>query len=987
MNPKEYESFILNLYNAGPNNQEAINQMHQFVATPGSLYIILSAISSHQISRLTTLISLSCIPNTKIQSPEEMEFLREWFKYICFNDAESLLSDDFIALLSNIFLFSYESDQMDGSSLIQDLADAGPAQLNLSIQIILRILEKTDDIDNTGYLIPIALIPFLDKNSSPQLVSSAALLLIHIFTHKSKHDRENSFILITKGIEIGFPQQLFSFLFRSNEPLTIHLLQLLEIMVSFPAFSYPSQAIRKNFLLVTTSTFLDFLKKCQVTPNLVPVLSSLFVQLRKIAPLLFQIDPVDTNKKQNSNNGIGNIKNANNENKKIPKKKTDPMIIISKLIEEASNFTLFLFQNDDFFNQLELILEFWSNKENIGSFVNQKYHTEEIRKIGQEIINRFFSFNSAAYEIQIQEILEDKSSMFIKTLINVFHFDLPSFCQEVCKFLIEYRSSANSSPIISAFSIEFLSQAALDDSMMNYFEPVFETVFNSIRPIEDVDESTLNCTFEISLIHFFNTLINRFLIQYSKALCSLFYRFLLDIKIFQRKQNAMQQQSNDDTMSFLIEISEILQSKLFSDQCLNIAKDPRIFEIIISSDDILVSAGKMPKKIITTFFQTLFQIGFTMPDPNQFFSLLELIARRFEQNTDDINVYYMLTGGFLAENVNFDFLFANLLQELFPNITEVMKKDINKVIPILHLLAHISKCSLRIKTSQEINQYLSKTIINFCDFTFDILNIALNSIDLFPNNLETNNIDTENQSNNPKQEYTLRVSSIIMGILSDLLSNKNINFGVLEFYNKKISFSSMASRISTHLLLISFDELLQYPKLMARYSNYIHSLICEYPNIFITMDEILLMHQLQILNFLLCTGPKETALNSANSLIYLTIGIKQSEVKLLEEKCGSSIPTIICTALNLFLKNGIREDPLIQLIFAFLYTFPKARQIVFDQIFEKARNSLQLNEIHTIISRITDSFYQEEDISIKIVKSVLMNLISYAKCHDIDLCL
>ena len=143
MNTKEYEEFILRLYNAGEHDTDAIKEMHTFAEQPGSLQLILDSISSHEISRMAVLISLSIIPNVSMEGYDE-SFLRSWFTEYITNDSESLISDDFLTYLVNIFLFIYQEDQKQGATLIQELSGGSQPQQIMAIQMSLRLIEKSE---------------------------------------------------------------------------------------------------------------------------------------------------------------------------------------------------------------------------------------------------------------------------------------------------------------------------------------------------------------------------------------------------------------------------------------------------------------------------------------------------------------------------------------------------------------------------------------------------------------------------------------------------------------------------------------------------------------------------------------------------------------------------------------------------------------------------------------------------------------------------
>lgn len=956
MDPKEYETFILRLYNAGKDDTDAINEMHSFVSQPNALQIILNAISSHQISRITVLISLTCIPNVHISSPDDMEYLRSWFRELCLHDAESLLSDDFVALLANVFYFIYQGDQKSGSTLIQELSTIGPAHHNLSIQIILRIIEKSGKISHSEYLIRVAISPFANKDSPPQLIDSATLLLLNLL-NPDKNRRDFQLIVIREGIKASFPQSIFGNLFkyqRESESLSVHLLELVGRILSFNASSYPTEEVRHDFIIQTVCTFFDYIQKVEISENKIPAVCSIFISLRSASSLLIKDDNLDDKKP---------FQPLNNSNQKRNIKKADktPLGLYDRLIKSASDFTLFILSNDFYMSNIEFILDFWSNRQRFQSYVIPGVENDEIEKILEVIIKKFFTIESYSIEDKLNDILVDRSSKIIQKIVDFSRFKIIQLSQKVCQFLSDELDISHIQ--IAAFAVRFLAYAAEVEDTMNCFDKILNCVYRVQLKIPP-QTSTV---FELSLIRFFRSFLKRFVLIYSEPLRQFFVRFLIDI------------QSTNASIEIIQKVVKILRSKIISDDLLRIiAEDDRVFDLITKSQIFNSPFDDQPKKVTTALFQTLSQICFSMTNPDKIMTIINYICTRIESSENERIAYLMMGGCFMASNAKYESLFITLTGRFFPLVIkrlEVMKnqkenENIEKlnakiVINILHLFDAISTCFIKIN-----NDFMSEFIENYSNLTLTVLNFCLD----LSEKLNTNSV-----------EY-LKILSNVCLILSNLLQNKSLNYGILEFY-KKTTFQDTSKRLFGLFLMIPFDSFPQNPKLLDRYFIFIKAIIREYLTLFLNIDDVVLQHQLQLLVFAMnCENP-EYSDKSIKILTYFASSLLPYETSKVEEKCQFAISCIMDSALKIVVKKNSSES-LSELIYTYLSSFLKLRSTFFDHLLAELESDEIKDKLILIFNDIKNVFLENEyNRAINGFKYHLDNLISFSRSHSINLSL
>ncbi|KAH0788484.1 hypothetical protein GPJ56_007540 [Histomonas meleagridis] len=445
MDLSSFDGWLQQIFNAGPQNQEAINSLHAFVETPEALSVILNAISSGNLSKNSLLISLSCIPRCKIISADQFNYVKEWFSDFCFKRAEFLIDDSLISLLVNIFIFLYENDQRTGSDLIQKLADSGPNQCILSLQISTQIILKAENSNGLAYLIPVATIPFSYDESSDRLIDSAAFLLKTIISKKTIESQHYPLIIMREFLRIGFPRRLFYFIHKFNgSKIPEHLFILLTELLKFPNSSFATQSTREEFVFQTINELINYITKFKIPET----------EYSSIAILLTTLKSIVSKEKQF---------NAINQE----------FLII--WIQTIANLTLQLIDPSFLISSTspaEFILDFWRDPINKGFISSQE--EDKARNVLQDaVIKIFFSQESVQNQNLIYQILSDETSLFMQKFVSTCKFNEICSISECISNSLSYFIEVNSL-LNAAFCIEFFAYAIRE--LVPYANKVMDSV-------------------------------------------------------------------------------------------------------------------------------------------------------------------------------------------------------------------------------------------------------------------------------------------------------------------------------------------------------------------------------------------------------------------------------------------------------------------------------------------------------------------------------
>lgn len=995
MNTKEYEDFIQRIYNAGENNADAIKEMNEFVKRPGTLQLIMDSISSHEISRLAVLISLKCIPNVSM-TEEDYSALSSWFIDYVFKDSDNLISDDFLALLVDVFLFTFRDDNKAASTLIQDLSEGTESQKIISLQMALRSIEKSETILNPDFLIPMSIYPFTNNESSPPLIDSACLLLIQLLTSKKIEvgRKELRLNVIRAGIEAHFPRRIFKFLSifsEQDEIFTINLLKLFNAFLSFPPSFFPTQKDRNLFILNSVVLFFDYvsfgfdeesgLQSLNISEKKIPIFCSIFLSLKKSSSVLIKEDSLDPTEK------------VLVSEKKMDKKR-NIIYLYDDLIIHASILTQYILSFVEYLDYFELILDFWILKDIYTSRTNHKTENEEIIKLQTIIQKKFFSEEVIQIEEKISEILADRSSTMIKKMakfseltttvvqedLKKLGFGIISACEVCCTFLVNELNPQNLE--IAAFLIKFLSYASDIEGTM----PVFDKILRCVYEFQKRIEPRLSISFELSMIKFYRLLLKRFVEDYSDPLREFFIRFMNDI------------QTTEASIEVIQAVIKLLNSKKISERYMTIiAQKGEAFDLIVSSQIVSTPMEDQPKKVTVSIFQVAFQLGFLNSDPSQIMSLIELISERIKNNPNDSVSYLMMSGGFLAENCKFDSFCIALTNEFFPLLLQRLSEFVtfyrdssdkneekkkekdqeekvegctnpNIVIDILHLFYSITSCFCK---NMDEKDYLSTVVIEFSELTLKVINMILDVVEVM----------------NKESLECLKVISLVSLILSNLLLNKALNFGVIEIYGNK-TFQETACKLFDLYLTVSFESFAQNSKLVDRYLVFMNAVIGEYLTLFINIDNMTLQHHLQILISIFDVGDDKFSPLAIKLLTSLGESVYQYEIPEFEKKCSTALNCIIQKSFNLFLKRNMVDSLSCKLIYTFLMNFPMLRSNFFDTMIEKIESEKAKDELHFVFFRIKSSFTENNPlIALNLLEQALKTLIKYAYSNKIDLSL
>lgn len=942
MNPEEYQSFLDRIFHGSP-DPNSVEEMNSFAEQPESIRIILNSISSNILRRENLLISLSYIPKLKIPSPNDMENLKSWFNNFCFIGTEYLLSNDFLALMADIFYFLYQ-DQPEGSELITKLTESDQPQHNLAIQITLRIIERMNSIPNPEESLSMALVTFFDKNSAPALIDSSTLLLQQLLLPKQyglqfvRSDLPHFFFKADENGQLTHSIFRYIHAFHTNEPkVSVHLLQVINNILLLPPSVFPYK-VRANYFRMILKLFFNYLSKVTISEQHIPIISSIFLSFKKASSVIIRENKLNDSINQN------------------PSKITHATLY-DELIVQFSQYTQFILENVHYYQYLESILEFWNHHEQAVDFINNEVEKGTKSQILEIIMTKFFTVEVFHYDDIIEQILTDQSSSFIQKLVDFAAFDIFNVAERVTTFMLNELGPNNIN--IVTLCIEFLLNSSNFERLSKAFDNILDAVFFINTKVPPATSVIL----EVSLTHFLQTFIKKFdsiedqeiLKQigekYSHQLVELFLRLLIDIQT---------PNCSIEIVQSVLNLLHLIKHCRTEKTILILMNDGRVFNLFneIQSNS---TQENQTKKMIVASFSLLFQFGFLLPTPEKITSLVDLLTSRLEVNLRDSLVYLMIAGGFMCDNCKCED-FCNLLNAKFFKLMmsllraytrhldptklkqdqdELLIETINPrvYIDILHLFHRISEKFLIVM------DFMSPFVIHLTDQILNVLDHAFT----FISKCKPDSIDF------------LKNMSLVFLIMSNLLKNKSINFSIFQYY-ENMSYLNVIEKIFDLFLRLSFDVLLQYPKLIRRYLLFMKSLFGEDIGTFLSLDEIFIQHHLQILNSILNLDNKELSLESADILRLFISSLNKMELQMIRNTFNTVISQIIQSALCFVFKRDIIDETINKLIYYYLLEFPKQRQDVFDRIFVSVENDDIQNKLHSCYAKITNSFEEMNEI-------------------------
>jgi hypothetical protein len=275
MDVASFDSWLQTIYSAGPNSDSARSDLHSFADDPGSLDILLEAISSGCLTPSSLHICLSLLRHVRLSGPTKLLELRDWFSSFLFSNSSSLHGDPVIGLVENVFLYVYEGSQRHGAELIQRLSLAGPSSSLLAMRISKRIIDEMVP-SKVVYLVPLAVAPLADDAASAEQVDAAAQLLLSILSV-----RANQAVSQAEIISSVDPHRLATLLYRHSDPTLSHLLQFLARIAAASPSAFANGRAHEAFLTSLVRETTSYVRRSDPRPTSVVSLLQLCTALKK----------------------------------------------------------------------------------------------------------------------------------------------------------------------------------------------------------------------------------------------------------------------------------------------------------------------------------------------------------------------------------------------------------------------------------------------------------------------------------------------------------------------------------------------------------------------------------------------------------------------------------------------------------------------------------------------------------------------------------
>ena len=925
MESKDFDLWLQRIYHSGPHDQNSIEELHSFVKSEESLPIILNALKSNILSKSSLLISLSCIPNCKITSVEQIDAIKEWFINFCFNQLE--YDNSLIQLLVNIFIFLYEDDQKNGADLIQKFSDGGFEQKILAIEISSKIIMESANSSSLIYLIPLGVEPFSLDEAPKCLLHSAANLLKIILSNKSFESQHYPTIIMKEFLKMNFPKRLFDIVIKFNgTDLPECMFALLNELLKFPNSSFPSQKIKEDFFAETIVEITNYMKNFEISINVLSSLSILLTTLKTI---------------------ISTFNEFSQE-------------ILIEWIDVMVEFTLnvispeYLTENT---SPAEIIFNFWKVPIKKG-FLSSKEETKALLNIKQNFINNLFSKESIKYQNLILQILTDQSSQLIGKFVSICQFDICSISEFILDLINDFIQ--DNFYLNAAICIEFLANAIKIDELTPFVDKIMQYISHVIdlAPVisNENEESQIHIYFELSLLHFFNGIFETFL-QNDKPISKHFVDNFKDELIKFLIRFLTEIQTNNASIELIMEVTKILQFKNISQYYLSvIASNEQIFDLI-STSKIIATNIQQSKKATKTLFASLFYLGFSLNNPERSFLILKEILQRFELNKNDQVGFAMLSGAFKAPNCRFGFLF-NTLKGFLEKCFEIYKDkntDINFCYTIFHLFLDMTNV-----IDQE--DYLSPNIISFFQIS---MNISLETLSIISRISEDINY--------------FRFLSIIFRISINFLKSPSVNIGILKYYGIT-SFYELTQKLFNVLLTIPYKRLFEYPKFLIYYIQYLSTLFSEYVNVFFELDEYIINHQIQTLTSIINLDKKELFLNSASALCCLIESLDNDKVI----KYHNYFLCVISLCMKLSFEKSFKNSTIFKLLYISSKKFIEERNLLLDKYYSIIEDEGLNNQLHLIFSQFINIIESENEQRDTYFSNSISSIASFFKKNGIQ---